>query len=209
MAFSPVTAPKKVYVINLNDRDKDHITQVMQPYRQTPWLRINTRAVESGLATVPWVASAQARFNAFGRGTVALVERVPVAMLRDKPGWLIDDEGTLYQGEVEDGLVPVTVSSLDLDLSLASGFPGKDIATVVQETAKRLPQMDYSIEVIGQSVISLGVKDGPLVELGRLDDVPTKIEALATLVADDPERFSTARTVNLSAPDMPTVVPGR
>lgn len=206
LLVSPITAPVKISLHDVRVSDRPHVEAVLEPFLQTPWLRLDKTAIESELGNLDHVRSATFEPNVFGRATVTFLYREPVSKLAvDRPAY-IDGDGEVYIDPVGKSVPLVTVQDdyLDVSGSVIGQWPRAGVVQTVELMEKNLPQLDYSLELDAKSVLSLDVVDGPVVVLGSSRDLDAKIKKLAEIYAEPDLDLTDRATVNLMAPERPT-----
>lgn len=217
MAFSPLTGLRKVTVVGATEEDAAQVAKALQPFAQVPWARFDVGAASEALLVSDAVRSVSLTTNVFGRGEVRFAYRRPVARLAGRPAVYLDDRGTLFYWEGrpdvagEDGSVlpELTLPPRFLEFNglILGVWESGAVVSVVEGLKSRGIQLDYSLAMDEQSVLSLQVTDGPEVVLGSSDELPEKLDVLKRLVERDARSFGRARLVNLTAPGRPSISP--
>lgn len=206
LLISPITAPVKISLRGVRVADRGHIESVLEPYLQTPWLRLDKTLIESELGRLDHVRSATFEPNVFGRATITYIYREPVAKLAiERPAYL-DRDGEVYldpQGKAVP-VVRVQDDYLDVSGAVIGQWPRAGVVQSVELMEKNLPQLDYSLELDAKSVLSLDVVDGPVVVLGSSRELDAKIKKLAEIYSEPNLDLTDRTTVNLMAPERPT-----
>ena len=207
LLVSPITAPMKIALKDVRVEDQDHVRAVLEPYGETPWLMLDTTGIAYQLESLDHVKSATFEPNVFGRATIAFDYREPVAKLAVERNAYVDSEGEVYidpKGAVVP-IVRVPRDYLDVSGTAIGRWPRSGVVTTVGSMQKSLPQLDYSLELDAQSVLFLQVVEGPLVVLGTARNLEEKIQTLAEIYKDPELDLSFGTTVNLMAPERPTI----
>lgn len=208
--LSPITAPIKVSLLNVRSSDQEYFQKVLDEYRETPMVRLNRAEIESKLLKVDALKSVSFDPNVFGRATVTAIYRKPVARISNAGAVLIDQDGEVYMGGVEEAtlrlpVVTVPASNLDPSGCLTGQWPRRGVTQTVELMKKGLPQLDYSLEIDGKSILSLQVTDGPTVVFGTAEKLDEKVKKLAEIYANPGVKLNKGSVVNLVAPDFPTI----
>ncbi len=205
--ISPITGPVKISLRGVQDQDEKFITSIVSDYRQVPWLRLNRYEIESKIGSLGHLKSVAFEPNIFGRATVTAVYREPVVRLAGTEGLCLDGTGEVYResrpAEVPEVQVPG--DSQEISGCLLGSWPRAGIVLTIKEMGRRLPQLDYSLELDAKSVLSLEVTDGPTVILGSSSALEEKIKKLAELYSNEGVAFTQSTVLNLMAPDRPTI----
>lgn len=162
----------------------------------TPWLgdEVRSRVLED-----PRVLRAQVRTNPFGRASVRLELRRPVAALGR--AWLSED-GVWVKGHAPEGLpaLKVPAESLQPSTGLAGLGDGPRLAAAVQQAQKSLAGL-AELELSGLGVLSLRWKAGHRAVLGSWNRLDEKLAVAAAILgarkAPDP------RVLNVTSPESP------
>lgn len=204
---SPVTAPLKISLRGVAADDAAYVKSVLEDYRTTPWLRLNRYEIESRLGRVGHWESVTFEPNVFGRATVTAVPRTAVARIEGVEGLCLDETGEVYVSPVtvEAPLVKVTGESLDVSACLVGSWPREGVATTIRSMEASLPQLDYSLELDGRSVLSLEISGGATVVLGSSSQLEEKVKKLAELYSSDGGNWTQETVLNLMAPERPTI----
>jgi hypothetical protein len=173
----------------------------------TPWIRINRFEVESEILELSHIRRATFEPNLFGRATVTVEYRQPVAKIAGDQGLYVDSAGDVYVDPVGADVPEVKVPADTMTLSgcLTGSWPRSGVVTTVKEMRSSLPQLDYSLELDPKSVLSLRVVDGPQVILGSASQLEEKIKKLADLYSNEGVSFKKSTVLNLIAPERPTI----
>lgn len=217
LAFSPLTGLRKVVVVGATDEDAAKVAEALQPFAQVPWARFDVIEASDALLVSDAIRSVRLTTNIFGRGEARFVYRRPVARLAGRPEVYLDDRGNLFfwagrpdVAEDDGSALPVlTVPERFLEFNglILGVWESVAVVDVVEGLKSRGIQLDYSLAMDEQSVLSLQVADGPEVVFGSSDELPEKLDVLERLVERDSRAFSRARLVNLTAPSRPSISP--
>lgn len=232
MFLSPLTAPRRVSAQDVDPLDVPAMKQAAQYSKSIPWARLNTADLASRLRVADRIERVDLTANVFGRVSAKVIYRVPVARLSETIDLFLDARGDLYRDPRYPRLAAVTEESSEESEAPAQVDPQADlpdvlvpaeslspsgailgtwepgaVVEVIELTRSKAPQLDYSVEVDSQSVLSLRVKDGPVVVLGSSSDLALKMEALSRIIANEEDKFKRAKVIQLTAPDRPTYSP--
>lgn len=203
MAYSPITAPYKVYLSGSFSDDETFVAKIFEQYRAKPWIWINRNEVASQLNAPSNIASVQVSLNMFGRASVHLTHRIPQASVRTQPGVYIDEEGFFFKDAPGFPCVELIGSGASLSGTVIDGFPGEALANGIQLVQKALPKSQFTVSLEGKSIFSIYLKDGPRIEFGRLTDMEKKVDVLKRIVQERPKDFASSTYVQLSDPTRP------
>lgn len=209
MAFSPITAPVKVMVEGARGGDMAGFEKILGETVETPWMRVDRFKVAYEMSEPTHIAKVVYEPNVFGRATLKVEYEEPVAELGEGSGMFLSKDGEVFLDELG---AKAQIVQLPEDFLQTSGcviglWPKGGVIETIDLMDQTLPQMDYRLEVDDRSVLSLEYQDGPRVVLGTSALLKKKIEALAIIIAEEPETFEKAEEINLTAPDRPTVRP--
>lgn len=231
MFLSPLTAPRRLSATDVDPLDLPAMSQAVQYSKDIPWARLNTADMASRLRVADRIERVDLTANIFGRVAAKVVYRLPVARLSESSDMFLDSRGDVYRDpryarvegsdqETPENEPPAQVDPMadlpDLTIPadllqpsgaiLATWEPGA-VVEMIELTRSKAPQLDYSVEVDSQSVLSLRVKDGPVVVLGSSSDLALKLDALSRIIANEEDKFKRAKVIQLTAPDRPTYSP--
>lgn len=203
--FSASTAPTRVVATGMRETDRGPVEKILSSYVKTPWSRLNVNEIRSRLSRADWVESAEFSPNIFGRATVHLTYRVPVAKLDIERPVYLDKSGSLYYDSLDYDVKKIKIPSeyMDESLTIVGDWPRSGIIDAIEELGGQLPQLDYSLELDAKSVLSLHIVDGPNVILGSPRKMDEKIKNLGKILSDPESGVDKNSRLNLMVPDRP------
>jgi cell division protein FtsQ len=160
---------------------------------------LDTTSIERRLEADPWIASASVATELPDTVIVRITERVPVATVETHLGWEV---------VAADGVVVDTTAREPHLPAITSVVPGEDITTLA---ARALAAMDRTLRA-DVSSLTVGIDglcrlvlaDGVAVSYGALDDVTSKAQALAAVLAWADEGGAHVEQIDVSVPGAPT-----
>lgn len=205
LLFSSASAPKKVVAIGMRETDREGVSKMLSESLETPWLRLNLFQVMSKLSRPDWVESVEFSPNVFGRATLKMHYRKPVARTSVERPIYLDNRGNLYYDPLEHDVPKINLPAdyYDESACISGTWPRTGVLTTVKSMKDLLPQLDYSLELDGKSVLSLQLVEGPRVILGPARNIPEKISVLARILSDESQKLNQRSTINLVSPDLP------
>lgn len=210
LAFSPLTAVRKVQIAGATTSDHQRITSVLQKLKDVPVMRLNGSSVESALMASNAVEKATFVPNIFGRAAVKMINRTPVARVGDSSVCL-DRYGTTF---VPDQLLETLMKvdppqrSLLVNAGLCGPWEATKVAHLCELLKAQVPNVQGTVEVGDRGVLSFQVESGAEVVLGSSESLPQKIEKLGALLQEKPDLLKSVRQLNLTLPSSPVVVRG-
>ncbi|AIE88151.1 cell division protein FtsQ/DivIB [Fimbriimonas ginsengisoli] len=202
---SRVTSVTHVEVHGARTDDRPRIDAILSELRGVPARRIHWRALETAVLREPSVRSVEFTRNSFGRGDLWLAYRQPVARFVGRPDFGLDAQGVLFVSpgisrdiptlKLPNGGVPTL-------LTQGGNWDAVRIADLAQKIRAFSGSSGVGIEVDERGVVCLNMSAGRVV-LGSCDDMEKKLSALKAHLAD----LSQVQELNLTRPDVPTVVP--
>jgi cell division protein FtsQ len=160
---------------------------------------MDTAAIERRLEADPWISSASVTTDLPDTVVVRITERIPVASVQTHQGWEV---------VAADGVVVATASKEPHLPTVTSVVPGQDITAL---GARALGAMDdglrarvSALTVGTDGVARLVMDDGVTVSYGALDEVTSKAQALAAVLAWADEGGAHVEQIDISVPGAPT-----
>lgn len=168
------------------------------------WL--DERAAEASLMRSPWIARAVVHVDLPWTVTITVTERSPIAVLeRGAAEVLVAADGTLL-GPAARADLPVIVAppTWIADPSLA---PVEGIARALRALAPEVRAAVRRIEVGSPSGLELFLSDGVRIAYGSPRGVEAKAEAIGDVLAWVDATGERIRSMNVSAPSAPAILP--
>lgn len=209
---SPVTAIRTVRIDGAEKANESYLRSVARSVRGVPALQINPHAVESKVLATSSIQTATFSRNIFGRATLRVAYRTPIARIEGQPYLFLSDSGVLFKSVSikPDGLPRVKVfrEALDANLTLAAPWPMARLAWLVEEAKKEGFGQAPTVEIGADGAVSLRENEsGVVVRLGAPYELDQKLAKWKELLSADPNLFRKVRSVNLVEPTRPTIVP--
>lgn len=203
VALSPITAAHKVVVLGAEPFDHQRITESLAPMKRKRWTDDSGRLAEAKLLELPDVESARVERNLFGRGLVRLTYRQPIARVAGAKGIALDAHGIPYP--TKRALEGLPVVRFEGDMVGTSGSLWATWnAKAVAEVCRGLPRIDkygpFEVFVQQTGVLWLNRLSGGQVKLGSQQSLDAKLDALETILGDQPDLLAPGRTLNVSNP---------
>lgn len=200
--FSRATAATVVRVYGALDQDRAQITRDLQFLKDRPCLRVDKATMEEKLMFLPHVKSATLDRNIFGRAEVRFKQRVPVALVGNS---LIDTTGVVYSGPVPATQLPSVMYPPGMQISggITSTMPIGKVVELATQIASRPVLRSATIEVRSGGSVCLHVKQGPKIELGRIEDLEQKLKAFDEQLRLNPFLLEESSSLSFVNPNQP------
>jgi cell division protein FtsQ len=167
---------------------------------------VHSSAVAHDLDALPWVASAKVVLRWPDTVTIAVTERVPVAVAYGAKGhlYLVDDTGDAIARVTETRSFPLLTA-----LGATAGtWPYQSWASAAARVAGELPvafqEQVATVEISRTGDVTLLMTTPVTFDLGAPTQLHQKFVAAAAMLAS-PRLLHTCDTVDLSVPNSPTV----
>ena len=203
---SPITAISKVKVEGAEEGDQKRIEAMLVRVHDQPALQVNRRLVETWLMDRSAVAKSELTRNIFGRATVTLEYRRPVASIAGLKGAALGRDGALFQTDQDLSNLPslnIAKESIKPTLTLAGLWHSGEVAglsSAVGDLASANP-LRITVQEDGGLCLNIGSKFA--VQLGLPDQLDDKIDFLRKQLDQDPELLVSGKTLNLVRLDRP------
>ena len=210
LAFSPATAVRTVRVDGAPAYDHDRITQLLQGLRNVPCARVSGAHFETEAQSQGDVLVADMRRNPFGRATLAITYRQPVATLEGHPGVLLSDHGVLYAGRQITGPLPrvrlreETIAPIAV---MAGVWPSEAVAMVCKRAFEFGPPEKALLDVDSSGRLCLNMDAGAQIVFGSSEELDRKFAEVHRVLQGHPSLLEEGFGVNVTAPDKPVIVP--
>lgn len=195
--FTPVLGVRSVEVAGARELPVATVRDKAAIEPGTPLARLDTDEVERRVATLPRVFSVQVSRSVPGTVEITIVEREPIAVLRDESGlFLVDRTGLDYATvrEAPPGLPELTVPSV------GQHDPSTRAAVAVLEAIpKKLRAQVVAIAATTPGDVRLTLADGRVVRWGDADNSDRKAAVLAPLLTQP------GKVYDVTTPDFPTI----
>ena len=209
VAYSPVTAIRRVRVEGAPKADQDRLTKLIQKLRGVPCIKIDPRSVESEALQNPELRSATLSRTPFGSAVLRVGRRTPVARVFAAPSIGLTAQGVLYAATELSETLPTVKLPDDypvVGLTLGNGWRTVDVARLAG-LVQRLPSGEpvrIDLETGGRVCLNIG--SGRVI-LGSCDGLEAKVARLEGFLRDRPTLFVSVASVNLVDVDAPTFTP--
>lgn len=221
LGFSSATGLKSVSVSGATPGEIKAIEKRLQPWATIPWTRQSMESMETAVLADNRLASATVTTNIFGRGSVSVVPRKPVARINPLKGEkdeavpddaiYLDSEGVLYRdywaSEFAGPDLEVPEAAKSIQLAVIPGWPLLAVANVAVKSHSFLGELPYKVVLDERSVISLQLVDGPLIILGTESDLNEKFSVLERAFRDEKDKVLKYKLINVSAYERPVFSP--
>ena len=169
-------------------------------------LWLDPGAVERRLESDPWVATATVSQRLPGTIRISLVERAPVAMIRDERGFTLVAANGLALSTVEaDPALPEIVVVAGSSARSANASAQAAAARAIAELAGgRRPAVVRAVVCAGALTVELD--DGTRVEFGEPIEIQAKAAAARRILRWVTTQHASVVSVNVMAPDSPTAM---
>jgi cell division septal protein FtsQ len=206
--YSPLTSLTKVRVIGADKEMEAEIATILRRLRSIPALQVSPAAVETSIQRIDSVDRAVFERNLFGRATLRVTPRVPVARLADADQIAVDRFGNLYRAPNLNPNLPV--------LRLPSGTLQPSAAFVVAnpmghfaDVCRMIQSLEFAsectLEVDSRGGLCLNVNSGRIL-LGNHENMDKKLDRLREVMNSSPQLFRRGTVINLVAPDRAVLI---
>lgn len=199
---SPLFALRRVHVVGADGADKRQIAATIQAHAGEAALQISPTGLQTAVQRLPEVDTAAFSDNAFGSGRLVVHYRVPIARL-GRSKLALDARGQVWKSRQDLSRLPqvgLPASALNAGLALTRTAPLVAVAELSQRVAFVWPEFKGEIVLDDGGTVCLNRSDSGRVVLGGTDAMDEKLSRLTSLLRDQPELFSGAIEVNLTAP---------
>ena len=209
IAFSPVTAVRRVRVEGAPPADRKRLTDLLQSLKNVPCARVDARAVESRALENPELRGASLARTPFGSAVLRVARRRSVARLFGSLEIGLSADGILYPAtELAEDLPTVRLPAKypAVGLTLGNAWRTEDVAHLaglVRGLAKTEPAR---IDLFPGGKVCLNIDSG-IVVLGRLESLDEKVARFRQMFAERPDLFTNVQSVNLVRVEAPQFIP--
>lgn len=207
--LSSLTSIRTVRVEGAYPYDQERIRYITSRFRGIPALRVSPWSVESQALKNPAVKTADFRRNIFGRATLKVTYREPVAELSTIKGAYIDAEGQLfelpYSFDVPKVSIPESVHSEGFTVVRAWNVKG--LADVCRRVHKSGLGKDVGIVLDSSGSVCLNTGSSAQIWLGDLSRLDDKFHVLEEQLSINPKLLEQSKEIRLTNPDRPVYVP--
>lgn len=209
VALSPLTSIRTVRIEGAYPYEKSRLDSIAAKFRGRPALTVNPWDVESQALKNPSIKLARFKRNIFGRATLELEYREPVAELEGHKGVYMDAEGQLFElpyafvvPKVE---VPDSVRSQGFTVLRA--WNARELANVCKRVGESRLGDRVSIVLDSSGTVCLNTGSGTQIWLGDMSRLDDKFQTLDEQLSANPSLLSQAKEIRLTNPDRPVYVP--
>lgn len=169
-------------------------------------LRVDTGAIADRVEELPWVARAAVRRDLPGTVRIEVTERTPRAFVRAEDGTvvLIGADGTVLGGAPAPPAAVLEVLGLRRTPTAGSLLSPPGAASALDAFPDELAARIDAILLAEPGAVSLRLRDGGAIRLGRLDDLAAKGAAAAAVLARLPDDV-VLEYVDVRVPSAPSV----
>lgn len=212
ICLSPITAIRVVKVKGVEVENQRYVSSVLRGLKGTPALQTNSTAIESRIRATSSVFDASFRRNIFGRGSLTVTYRTPVAKLADKPFEYLSNDGVVFTKVVGPARKLPSVSLFEGAMAptstLVAHWPSKRVADLIANLDKGVFGPTPTVEIkVGGAVSLRPSESDTVVHLGAPIEFDRKLAKLKELLAGEPDLFRKAKVVQLVEPTRPSIVP--
>lgn len=207
LMFSKSTAMRTLKVVGARPSDAARIKREAQYLKATPCFRVDRAKFEEKVGFPSFVEVAELSRNIFGRGTLTVRYRTPVASVSGSENIYLDASGQLFSDSLEVRPLPSVRFQMGLSpgVSLASSAPLLQGAKVAQELFERPTLVDAEIDVRDNGSLCLNLGTNTVIELGPFERISEKLATFDGLLASNPKLLEEAKVLILMAPDQPAI----
>ena len=208
---SPATAPRQMTVEGATEEVRQHVAERFARQINTPWFWVPRTRLQAEIEAHPRVVQAELTSNVFGRAFVEVVTRQP-QLCRDTDAALcLDQFGEWYRESAPApdsvGRVQVPDEFIPFNLAVIGTLPAKSWIDAYERVRNKFPDETLALAVDARGVLSLQLPKGPRLILGTATRLDEKAKVLGEFLTNEPEKMASAKVLNLSVPERPTLVP--
>jgi len=210
VVWSPVTSIRKVRVTGARDDDRQRLAGVLAALRDVPCARVDRPLIETGVLAESDVRSAVLRRNPFGRATLRVGYRRPVARLEALPEVLLSNEGVLYKARrAATGLPLLRLprEALEPSATLAGLWEPGRVSELCARASEFGPAEKTVVDVESTGRLCLNMGSGARIEFGSSEQLGDKFDEVHRILRTHPTLLEEGFGVNVTAPSKPVVVP--
>lgn len=210
IVWSPVTSVRRVRVIGAREHDRQRLTDIAATLRDIPCAAVNRPLLETRVLSEGDVRRAELSRNPFGRATLLVGYRRPVARLDAKPEILLSNEGVLYRSRRVVAGLPVLrlpLETLEPSATLAGLWEPGRVAELCARASEFGPVEKTVIDVESTGRLCLNMGSGARIEFGSSEKLDDKLDEVHRILRAHPTLLEEGFGVNVTAPSKPVVVP--
>ncbi len=207
--FSPLTSLRKVRIIGAPEDDQARLTDRLQNVRGLPLAQVSENYLISQVLSNPEIETVRYNPNLFGRAVLRMSLRKPVAQIINSKTYL-DLSGTPFKSLRSYESLPTvtpTQGAFSSSMMIVSGWEIGNVAKICSKLSEQVPNVSWNLAVDDRWEISLLADGGTEVALGSSDSWFTKVKKLRDILQANPDLLKKVRTINLTFPEAPQVVP--
>ncbi len=208
-ALSPITALRTVRIEGAYAYDEERLRGIAAKFRGVPALTLSPWSVESQVLKNPAVKTVNFRRNVFGRATLKITYRTPIAELSEAKGAYLDELGQVftlpYTFEVPKVSVPESVRAAGF--SVFRPWDAKGLADVCKRAASSSVGEGVGIVLDSPGTVCLNTRSGTKISLGDLSQLDEKFRVLEEYLAENPKLLEQSQEIRLTNPDRPVYIP--
>ncbi|HMS55756.1 MAG TPA: hypothetical protein PKA27_10180 [Fimbriimonadaceae bacterium] len=207
LLWSKATSVRTLKVVGARPSDESRLKREAQFLRQIPCFRVDKAKFEEKVGFPSFVEVAELNRNVFGRGTLTIRYRAPVASVSGSPKTYIDKSGQLFVDTTEVLAIPSVRFQMGLSpgVSLASSAPLLQGAQLARELFERPTLVSAEIDVRDNGSLCLNLGTNTVIELGPFERINEKLATYDGLLASNPKLLEEAKVLILMAPDQPAI----
>lgn len=208
--FSELTRIRTVKIAGAEKPYRPFLASILSAQEGRPALQVDPESIESQAMTTSAVEHADFHRNVFGRATLRLRYRIPIAVFESDRTLFLDASGTVFRSHRKyTGLpkIDLFASGLRPTLALAGTWPNKTIAWLAGKSKNYDFGADSTIEVQAGGAVSLITQSKSTIRLGAPYELEEKLGRLDELLHSRPDLLQKAKAVNLVDPQRPTWTP--
>lgn len=212
LVLSPVTAVRTVRVVGAPQWDELRVQSILEGLKATPVLAIDVAKVETEVQAASSVDSARLSRTPFGSAKLEVVYRQPVArVMGSKSLFFCADGKTAEFLEPQTPAITVKLPepSAQPVATLAGAWDFSGLANVCRKLENLPFAKDWIVEMNAFGSVFLQAGPVVVIEFGDTSKIDEKLDALAALFEDHHDLLDRVRSINVTAPARPMVVPLR
>lgn len=212
IALSPVTAVRSVRVVGAPSWDELRVQSILEGLKAIPVLAIDAAKVETEVQAASSVDSARLSRTPFGTAKLEVVYREPVAKVMGfKTLFLCSDGKTaeFLEPQTPGVVVKLPEPSAQPVATLVGAWDFSGLADVCRKLENLPIAKDWIVEMNAFGSVFLQAGPVVVVEFGDTSKIEEKFDALAVLFEEHHDLLDRVRSINVTAPARPMVVPLR
>lgn len=209
LRFSLLTQLTQVTIRSNSTDDIKRLTSIVMQQENIPAMQISKEDMEISVKRNLQVKSVEFISNVFGRGTLIVEYREPVAMLESSPTFCVDASGVVFpfRGHRPNLLISTKIQQFSPILCLSDSSELRDLAQLAANLQVQIPKLAGNLDLDALGRLFFQVTGSARIVFGLGDRLEDKIAVLKKLIEQDPQILHVAKEINLVEPQEPAMTP--